>query len=97
MDYKITIENGVTIINTGDDLGGLKNKSGHVGIHYIEESQKYIAKIFIGKKYHHLGYFDDIDDAIAIREEAEQHRADGTFTEWYPTLVGRTKKYSRQE
>ena len=90
MKHTITIENGVTIINTGDAIGGLKNKTGHVGIHYIEDADVYLAKISIGKKYHHLGRHKRIEDAIAIRKEAEWHRENGTFMEWWSSL-----KFSR--
>lgn len=94
MKHTRTIEHGVTIINTHDAVGGIKNTSGHVGVAFLEEPQKWVAKIFIGKKYYHLGRFENVKDAIAIRAEAEKHRADGTFLEWFPTLQGKTKRKS---
>ena len=91
---KITIENGVTIINTGDATGGIKNKSGHAGVVWLEDRQAYKAQIFINKKNYHLGQFTSIEDAIARRKEAEQHRAAGTFHDWFPTIAGRRPKLS---
>ena len=67
-DYKITIENGVTIIN------------------YLKDANKYVAKIFVGKRYHHLGRYDNIEDAIAIRKEAERQKENGTLVEWLEAL-----------
>lgn len=93
MKHTITIKNGVTIINTHDAVGGIKNTSGHVGIMQTPNG-KWLAKIFIGKKFCYLGRFENIEDAIAIRAEAEIHREDGTFQEWFPTLQGRTKRKS---
>lgn len=91
-NYKITIENGVTIINTGDAIGGLKNTSGHVGVGYLKDANKYTAKIFVGKRYHHLGRYDNIEDAIAIRQEAERHREDGTLQDWLAALPFKQRK-----
>lgn len=90
-EYKVTIENGVTIINTGDAIGGQKNVTGHTGIAYLKKENKYIAKIFIGKRYCHLGRYSNLEDAIAIRKEAEKHREDGTLIEWVNSLPFKRK------
>ena len=87
----ITFENGVTVINTGDAVGGLKNlKTGYHGVTFTGKS--YHASLHIKKTHYHLGSFDNLEDAVAIREEAVMHRDNGTFAEWYPTLMGRTRK-----
>lgn len=91
MNYKTVIKNGVTIISTGDAVGGLKNKTGHVGIHHFEKENKYLAKISIGKKYYHLGKYDNIEDAVTVRAEAEKHRAAGTFEEWLGAIRRRPR------
>lgn len=88
---QITIKNGVTIINTGDPTGGLKNQSGHVGVGYDAKGKVYIAKIHLSKKYHYLGRFKDIKDAIAIRKEAERQREKGTLLDWLATLPHKNK------
>lgn len=91
---KITIENGVTIINTGDAIGGLKNKNGYAGVHYLSKAGKYVAKIYIGKKPYTLGQYVNVNDAIAIRQEAERQKAAGSFLEWFETLSGTVKRRS---
>lgn len=80
---KIRIENGVTIISTADIICGRKNKTGYVGIIYCENKNKYIAYIGYKSKQYPLGYYSCIDDAIAIRREAEVQKANDTFLEWY--------------
>lgn len=87
-----TIENGVTIINTNDAVGGIKAVSGHTGVVWLKELQCYRAEIYINRKRKHLGQFKNIEDAIALRKEAEAHRAAGTFDEWFPTLIGVTRR-----
>lgn len=83
MKNTITIENGVTVINT-HNASGSKNTSGHVGVCF--QSQKWIARIQIEKKSFCLGRFEDFEDAVAVRKEAEKHRDNGTFHEWFSTL-----------
>ncbi len=92
----IKIEKGVTIIDTGDAVGGVKNKTGHTGITYKPEGNVYRASIFIKKKRYHLGDFSNIADAVAIRSEAEKHRASGNFLKWFDTLYGVTKGKPRK-
>jgi hypothetical protein len=83
---KTTIENGVTIINTGDAVGGIKTVSGHTGVVWLKDAQLYRAEIYLKQKKYNLGRFKDIEDAIALRKEAEAHRAAGTLDEWFKTL-----------
>lgn len=85
----VRIENGVTIISTGDAVGGLKNKTGYRGITYYEGKDKYRAEITFNRKRHLLGFYKNLEDAISIRKEAEKQKEKGTFSEWYTTL----KKY----
>ncbi len=89
---KITIKNGVTIINTGDAVGGIKTVSGHTGVIWQKDRKTYRAEIYINRKRMTLGQFTDIDKAIALRKEAEKHRAAGSFEEWYKTLIGVTRR-----
>ena len=47
------------------------NKSGALGVCWYKASRKWKAYIKNNKKNIHLGYFDNLDDAIAARKEAE--------------------------
>ena len=88
----IIIENGVTIINTNDAVGGIKSVSGRTGVVWLQNQQCYRAEIYVKRKRVHLGQFKNIDDAVALRKEAELHRAAGTFEQWFPTLIGVTRR-----
>lgn len=48
------------------------NTSGHIGVSFNKRNQKYVAYIKKNKKYIHLGSFDNIDNAIIVREKAEE-------------------------
>lgn len=47
------------------------NTSGHMGVSWHKEDQRWIARIGVNKKRIHLGCFTEIDDAIAARKAAE--------------------------
>lgn len=47
------------------------NKSGHCGINWSASNQKWKATIGIDGIAKHLGYFDDIEEAIKVRENEE--------------------------
>lgn len=82
----IKIDNGVTIISTGDATGGLKNKTGFRGITYYEKQDRYRSEMTFQYKKYLLGFFRGFEDAKKIRIEAEEHRESGDFLEWYGTL-----------
>lgn len=86
---KIRIENGITIISTGDKTGGKKNKNGYTGIHFDKRNQKYRAEINHKRKKYHLGYSLNIDELIEIRKEAEFHVKNGDFDSWYRLRKGK--------
>lgn len=83
---EIIIENGATIIKTGDAVGGVKNKYNKIGVSkYIEPNGaiKYRAVISFNKKRYHLGLRNTPDEAYLLRLEAENHLKNGTFIEWH--------------
>ena len=49
----------------------INNTSGVSGVHYSARDNKWVARIGINGKRTLLGYFDDKDDAIKARKEAE--------------------------
>lgn len=83
------IENGTTIISTGDAKGGKTNKHGYAGINFDKRLKKYRAEINHKRKKYHLGYSLNIDELIAIRKEAEFHVKNGDFDAWYRLKKGR--------
>ena len=85
---KTRIENGVTIISTGDSKGGKKNKNGYTGIHFDKRNDKYRAEINYKTKKYHLGYSHSIDELIEVRKEAEHHVKSGEFEAWYRLRKG---------
>ena len=57
------------------------NTSGHPGVSWDKQNSKWRAQIMHNQKMIHLGYFTDIEDAIAARKAGElkywgHHRAD---------------------
>lgn len=48
------------------------NKTGVKGVFFSTRKQKYIAVIELRRVKHYLGMFDDINDAIRARKEAEE-------------------------
>ena len=89
---KVYFENGLTVIDTGDPIGNSTNTSGRVGVAWHKDKQIYQARIRVNSVEYHLGQFKNIEDAIAIRKEAEKNKADGTFDEWHQSLYGTVKK-----
>lgn len=48
------------------------NKSGVKGVNWAKDKDKWQAKITVNYKQMHLGFYDDIEDAIKARKEAEE-------------------------
>jgi len=48
------------------------NKSGRVGVFLCKERSKWLASITVDGKQISLGYFKELEDAIASREKAEE-------------------------
>ncbi len=63
--------------NTNIDLiskrkSNSNSKTGVRGVCYITARKKYKAFLYLNKHYHVLGYFNNLDDAIKARKEAEE-------------------------
>lgn len=60
------------------------NKSGTTGVWFDKTRNKWCAEIMFKRKKYFLGRYNDKDDAIAVRKEAEKEIF-GSFLEWYET------------
>jgi len=49
-----------------------RNKSGCTGVHWDNNNSKWCSKITSNGNTIHLGVYDDIEDAIRVRKEAER-------------------------
>lgn len=85
---EIIIKNGSTIIKTGDSNGGIKNKYNKIGVskHIGHNGIKYRAEIQVNRKNYYLGIRDTIEEAHALRTEAEKALENGTFDKWITDL-----------
>lgn len=50
---------------------GTNNESGFLGVAWYKPGSKWVARISKNGKWSHIGYFDDLDDAINARQQAE--------------------------
>lgn len=82
---KRIIQNGVTIIKTGDSNGGIKNKHNQTGVSqqvFPDGAVRYRAEMQVKGKKHYFGIRDTVEEAIELRLEAERQLSNGTFDEW---------------
>ena len=59
-----------------------RNTSGHTGVFFNKERNKFQAYIAVNKKVFHLGSHDTYEEAVRVREEAERH-VGKDFLAWY--------------
>ena len=48
-----------------------RNTSGYTGVHWSNKSQKWESTLFENGNHHYLGRYDDIEEAVRVRREAE--------------------------
>ena len=87
---KTEIKKGITIIHTAEDHIGVYNKNNKTGISRqatCDGSIKYRAEIQVNRKKHYLGLRDTVEEASALRQEAEEQVKKGTFHEWLENEV----------
>jgi len=61
-----------TYENSRNRQKSLNNKSGFPGVVWYEVNKKWRSKICVNRKTIHLGYFNDIKDAVKARIDAEK-------------------------
>lgn len=81
--------NGVNMLMLDNDKNISTNTSGHKGVSYQKNIDKWRA--YVGYKNHRytLIYDEDIEVCIKIRQEAVQAIYDGCFEEYYYCLTGK--------
>jgi len=47
------------------------NTSGHKGVYWHKQRKKWVAQIVVNRKKIHLGYFDNLEEAVQCRKKAE--------------------------
>lgn len=95
--YNKHIHNNPTFID-GTEVGLLKpdlmfkhNTSGFRGVSRNKKNGKYRAYIKFRKKDYWLGTFDNIEEAIKARKQAEDNMF-GEFLKWYEEFKNKNKK-----
>jgi len=68
---KINLRECVYTENSANQLKAKNNTSGTKGVSFDKKMNKWHARIGINNKRINLGYYDDIQDAIDVRKEAE--------------------------
>jgi hypothetical protein len=70
-------DNRIANLRVVDDAGNARNSarpkrntSGVTGVYWFKRDSKWFVKVTFEKKARHIGYFDDLDDAIAARDAA---------------------------
>lgn len=77
-----------------NDYKSQKNSSKSLkGICFVKNTDKWKAYIVYNKKQYTLGRFETMDEAIEIRKEAELHKDNNDFLEWYNDY--KTRKNSK--
>ena len=74
LDNRIENLRDVDQIKNGHNRSGLNknNTSGHMGVHFEKRRNLWRVNIKLNYKDHFVGYFDNLSEAIAAREAAEQ-------------------------
>ena len=94
---KVYFENGITVIDTGDPVGGCQNKHGHNGVLCVKAEKKYKSVVYYKKTRYYLGTFEDVETTAARYKEAKQRIENGTFLEWYQSLYGEKKRIRKRK
>ena len=75
-------ESGTCVEMLQTDVMYKSNTSGVRGVYYNKKRHKWVAQIVFKRKCYYLGGYDQIDDAVEARAEAEENLF-GDFLKWY--------------
>lgn len=66
------LRNADKVVNAINSKVIITNSSGAKGVSWFKQSNKWRAYITVSDKHMHLGLFDNINDAIKVRDRAEK-------------------------
>lgn len=72
---KVTFVDGITVVNTS--VAAKVSNTGLTGIHLCKNGTYQVCK---GKDM--LGWRKSLDEAVALRAEADRRKVDGTYDAW---------------
>lgn len=84
-----TFEQGVTILSLEGAGDTPKSSTGHKGVHRHGEGRR---GYYVRWARTYLGTYPTYEEAVAVREEAEEHVRAGTFEAWKKDLKKRRGK-----
>jgi hypothetical protein len=66
----------LNVVTNSENHQNQRSKSRHSGVHWNKGMQKWKAQITVNGICTHLGYYSELNEAIAVRKEAEFTRFD---------------------
>lgn len=86
---RVTFIDGATVVQVCDSTKG--SNTGHTGIHRRKDGTYQVCK---GKDI--LGWCKNLGEAVALRDEADKRKTDGTYSIWLAEIhAARRRKNSR--
>ena len=86
---EVIFDNGDTVIRLHDC--SRSSNTGYVGIHRRKDGQYTICK---GADI--LGWRATLDEATQLLDEAEQHKANGTYDAWFAAIKAARRRTGRK-
>ena len=73
-----------------------RNTSGYPGVSWRNDRQKWDARIYFNGKTHHLGHFNNKEDAIRARKEAE-NKIYSEYSEYIEKMPNKNNAFTKEE
>ena len=89
--YAQAIKNGTEKPLILSDKLNRNNTSGHKGVFWNTQKQKWHARIKYNYKQYNLCISENINDCIRARKEAENAVKEGRFEKWIQTYTGKSR------
>lgn len=85
LEYTVTFVDGMSVVHVL--FPARRSNTGHVGVHKMHNGRYQVCK---GK--HILGWRGTLEEAVALRTEADCRKRSGTYDEWYAAILAQRKK-----